>query len=100
MVAVTPLLGLRHLTGIRQGCPLSPYLLILVTTVIFHDVHNTVWHTIAAYFHDIIQKWELLYAGDTMPMGTRARETNIIMKQIEIESKNITCVLTKENAFT
>ena len=47
-------------------------------TVIFHDVHAEVDNKIAPYTGDCVGAWELLYADDTMVMGSRAREINII----------------------
>jgi len=65
----------------------------------FHDVHKEVWHQIAPYKGDCADVWELLYADDTMVMGTRAREINIILKQIEIESENYNLTLNRSKCF-
>ena len=37
----------RQRAGIRQVCPLSPDLFVCVLTVIFHDIHEEVGHTIS-----------------------------------------------------
>ena len=89
----------KQRAGIRQGCPLSPYLFILLMTVIFHDVHKAVNHLISPYCNEVLHTWELLYADDTIVMGSRAREINIILKQIEIESGKYNLSLNKDKCF-
>ena len=66
-------------TGIRQGCPLSPYLFLVLMTAMFHDIRQrlagkTMYHRIeGALFDDVI------YADDTILMSKDTRDMNTVM---------------------
>lgn len=68
-------------TGIRQGCPLSPYLFIILMTVLFRDVHDGM--NLAQQTIDGIDFTELLYADDTALITTTAPSMNKLVAKID-----------------
>ena len=83
-------------TGIRQGCPLSPYLFLIVMTVLFEDIHDN------NSTQDILQRIpncnvdEILYADDTICISSTARTMNKNLKNIEVEGSKYGMKLNKE----
>jgi hypothetical protein len=52
----------------------------------FHDIHLEVEGKLLNHNLDFFNHWELIYADDTMLIGKRAREINILLAAIEKES--------------
>jgi len=85
-------------TGIRQGCPLSPYLFTIVMSVLFWDVKQNVdlkreleESRIPGATFD-----ELLYADDTILISTNPKAINKFIKEIEIQGELIGMKLNTE----
>ena len=74
-------------SGIRQGCPLSPYLFILVMSVMFADIKSRLnTHKQREPIPGILFS-EILFADDTLIFGEHTASLNKLLKEIELESE-------------
>ena len=62
-------------SGIRQGCPLSPYLFLIVMTAMFHDIHQDTTLEQELKDNEILGTIfnEVLYADDTIIYSRNAK---------------------------
>ncbi len=80
-------------TGVRQGCPLSPFLFFVVLTLLFEDLdeviddqgitNNIVSHTRPFY--------DLKYADDVVIFHTHLSSMQPIVRSLEAVAPRYTC---------
>jgi hypothetical protein len=56
-------------------------------SVLFHDVHRELEGKLEGGFVDLIDLMQIIYADDTLLVGKRAKEFNLMLKAIEKHSK-------------
>ena len=77
----------RQARGIRQGCPLSPYLFLTVMAVMFDDIHLDCDREISWARMKGVSFSEVLYADDTALVTDEPKAMNKLLQTIEKHAK-------------
>ena len=83
----------KQCAGIRQGCPLSPYLFTIVMTAIFQDIKQMLKTPRQLAPIPGINYAEVLYADDTLIFGTHTQSINKFLQAIQVESAKYNMLL-------
>ena len=73
----------RQATGILQGCPLSPYLFLIVMTAMFYDIQQESIRNLVEKRIPNTNFDEILYADDTICVSSVTRVINRRLAHIE-----------------
>ena len=85
-------------TGIRQGCPLSPYLFKMVMTVLFHDVDTRLHgHGVPMNTWSVGKPiYDLEYADDTLLISVTPPQIQEFLRTIQVEASLHGLILNKD----